>query len=42
MALQLAGGSRSQAAQMLGIDRKTLWRLVRRYKLATTGMLGVR
>ena len=32
-ALYLAGGSRTQAARMLGIDRKTLWRLIRRYKV---------
>jgi two-component system, NtrC family, response regulator HydG len=40
-ALQLCGGSRSRAAEMLGIDRKTLWRLVRRYKLDGAGSPAV-
>jgi len=32
-ALELAGGVRSRAARMLGIDRKTLWRIMRRYAI---------
>jgi two-component system, NtrC family, response regulator HydG len=36
LALQLSGNSRSLAAQMLGVDRKTLWRLMRRHKLTET------
>ncbi len=32
-ALQRANGARTQAARMLGIDRKSLWRMMRRYHL---------
>jgi DNA-binding NtrC family response regulator len=42
LALELSNGSRSQAAQMLGVDRKTLWRLVRRYKLTAASPSGSR
>lgn len=31
--LQLAGGVRSKAAETLGVDRKTLWRMMRRCKV---------
>ena len=30
-ALEASGGVRSQAARMLGVDRKSLWRMMRRY-----------
>ena len=33
-ALELSGGVRSQAAQILDIDRKSLWRMMRRYNIA--------
>ena len=33
-ALYLAGGVRTQAARMLGVDRKSLWRMIRRHNLA--------
>ena len=33
-ALVLSNGVRGRAAEILGIDRKTLWRLLRRYTLA--------
>ena len=32
-ALELAGGVRSRAAKMLGIDRKSLWRMMHRYDI---------
>ena len=33
-ALELSNGVRGRAAEMLGIDRKTLWRMAQRYSLA--------
>jgi len=33
-ALDAAGGVRSRAARLLGIDRKSLWRMIRRYDLS--------
>ena len=33
-ALDLSGGRRAQTARLLGIDRKSLWRMIRRYGLA--------
>lgn len=33
-ALELSGGTRTQAASMLGIDRKSLWRMMRRHHIA--------
>ena len=32
--LSLAGGNKSQAAQMLGLDRRTLYRKLERYEVA--------
>lgn len=32
-ALSVSNGVRTQAAEILGIDRKTLWRMIRRYEL---------
>jgi transcriptional regulator of acetoin/glycerol metabolism len=33
LALEKTGGNRSQAAQILGIDRASLWRKLKRYRL---------
>ena len=32
-ALELSGGIRTRAAELLGVDRKSLWRMIRRYEL---------
>lgn len=33
-ALEVSGGTRAQAARLLGIDRKSLWRMMRRHNIA--------
>ncbi len=32
-ALEVAGGKRAQAARLLGVDRKSLWRMMRRHQI---------